>query len=76
MKKVPVTANYGDSIFGESVIGMDYTDCSKQTLSRIGFRLSNIYGEPSNLHGDRRSLFNSLFPNSGDSVAFVAELSI
>lgn len=51
VKKVPVTANYGDFIYDQSVIGMDYLDCSKQTLSRIGFRLNNIYGETINLHG-------------------------
>ena len=43
-KKVPVSANYGDFIFNESVIGMDYLNCSRQTLSRIGLRLVNIYG--------------------------------
>ena len=51
VKKVPVTANYKEIIFDQSVIGMDYLDCSKQTLSRIGFRLNTIYGEPIDLHG-------------------------
>ena len=51
VKKVPVTAGYGEMIFNESVIGMDYLDCSRQTLSRLGFRLANIYGETINLHG-------------------------
>jgi hypothetical protein len=51
VKKVPVTANYGEFIFDQNVVGIDYLDCSKQTLSRIGFRLCNIYGETINLHG-------------------------
>ena len=51
VKKVPVTAQYKKIIFDQSVIGMDYLDCSKQTLSRIGFRLNTIYGEPIDLHG-------------------------
>jgi hypothetical protein len=55
VKKAPVTANYGEFMFDESVTGVGYLDCSKQNVSRTGFSLSNIYGEPINLHGYRLS---------------------
>jgi len=51
VKKVPVTAGYGEMIFNDAVVGMDYLDCSRQTLSRLGFRLTNLYGETIDLHG-------------------------
>jgi hypothetical protein len=43
VKQVPVTANHGEFIFD-----MNHLKCSKQTISRI--RLSNMYGEPFDLH--------------------------
>jgi len=51
VKKVPVTAGYGEMIFNDAVVGMDYLDCSRQTLSRLGFRLTNVFGETIDLHG-------------------------
>ncbi len=51
VKKVPVTAGYGEFIHDQTVVGIDCLDCSKQTLSRIGFQLKNVYGERINLHG-------------------------
>lgn len=51
VKKVPVTAGYGEFIHDQTVVGIDYLDCSKQTLSRIGFQLKNVFGERINLHG-------------------------
>ena len=44
VKKIPVTANPGDMIFDQTVTGMDYLDCSSQTLSRIFFPLTDAYG--------------------------------
>lgn len=55
VKKVPVTGGYGEFIFDQTVVGIDYLDCSKQTLSRIGFRLNNVFGERINLHGQHWS---------------------
>ena len=37
IKKVPVNANYNQMIYDSTVLGMDYLDCSNQTLSRIDF---------------------------------------
>ena len=44
IKKIPVSAGHGDIIFDQVVTGMDYLDCSSQTLSRISFQLIDIYG--------------------------------
>ena len=55
VKKVPVTAGYGEMIHDQSVIGIDYLDCSKQTLSRLGFQLKDVFGNTINLHGQHWS---------------------
>ena len=44
VKKIPVTASHGEVIFDQTVTGMDYLDCSRQTLSRLGFALRDVYG--------------------------------
>jgi hypothetical protein len=44
VKKIPVTAEHGSVIFDQTVTGMDYLDCSRQTLSRLGFALRDVYG--------------------------------
>ena len=45
IKKVPVTATYNEMIFDQAVIGSDYLDCSRQTLSRLEFQLKDAYGK-------------------------------
>jgi hypothetical protein len=55
VKKIPVNAGHGDVIFDQTVTGMDYLDCSHQTLSRIGFQLRDIFGKVINLHGNHVS---------------------
>ena len=55
VKKVPVTAGYGEMIHDQSVIGIDYLDCSKQTLSRLGFQLKDVFGNTINLNGQHWS---------------------
>ena len=52
VKKIPVNAGYGEMIFDQSVVGTDYLDCSRQTLSRIGFQLKDVFGRVVNLHGN------------------------
>jgi hypothetical protein len=65
VKKVPVTAGHGDVIFDQTVTGIDYLDCSHQTLSRIGFQLRNIFGKVINLH-DNHVSFSIVFSRVQD----------
>ena len=51
IKKIPVTAPYGEVIYYESSTGLDYLDCSSQTLSRISFQLKDIHGNILDLNG-------------------------
>ena len=41
IKKVQINAGYGEVIFGSSN-GLDYLDCSQQTLSRLEFQLKDV----------------------------------
>jgi hypothetical protein len=52
VKKIPVNADDGEMIFDHSVVGVDYLDCSHQTLSRIGFQLKDVFGRVVDLHGN------------------------
>jgi hypothetical protein len=51
IKKVPVTAAYGEVIVDQFATGLDYYDCSHQTLSRLGFRLCDHAGNVVDLNG-------------------------
>ena len=51
IKKIPVNAGYGDVIHYESATGLDYLDCSHQTLSRVSFQLRDIFGNILDLNG-------------------------
>ena len=55
VKKIPVNAGYSEMIFDQSVVGIDYLDCSHQTLSRIGFQLKDVFGRVVDLHGNHVS---------------------
>jgi hypothetical protein len=55
VKKIPVNVGYGEMLFDQSVVGIDYLDCSRQTLSRIGFQLKDVFGRVVNLHGNHFS---------------------
>jgi hypothetical protein len=55
VKKIPVNAGYGEMIFDQSVVGIDYLDCSHQTLSRLGFQLQDVFGNVVDLHGNHFS---------------------
>jgi len=60
IKKIPVSAGHGDIIFDQVVTGMDYLDCSHQTLSRISFKLMDIYGRVLDLN-DNHISFSIVF---------------
>ena len=51
-KNIPVNANAGDTMFDQTVTGMDYLDCSSKTLSRISSRLIDAFGNTVDLHGN------------------------
>lgn len=55
IKKVPVTVGYDEIIHDQTVIGIDFLDCSQQTLSRIGFQLKDVFGNELNLNGQHWS---------------------
>ena len=55
VKKVPVRANFNEMIYDDAVLGIDYLDCSRQSLSRLEFQLKNAYGNYINLHGNHWS---------------------
>ena len=67
VKKIPVNANPGDMIFDQTVTGMDYLDCSSQTLSRISFQLTDAYGNVINLHENHFS-FSIVFSRVQDGT--------
>jgi hypothetical protein len=52
VKQIPFNAGYGEMIFDHSVVCIDYLDCSRQTLSRIGFQLKDVFGRVVDLHGN------------------------
>ena len=55
VKKVPVIANFNEMIYDDAVLGIDYLDCSRQSLSRLEFQLKDVYGNYINLHGNHWS---------------------
>ncbi|MFM7983921.1 MAG: hypothetical protein ACKPKO_31810 [Candidatus Fonsibacter sp.] len=44
IKKVPKRAIYYEMIYDQTVLGVDYLDCSNQTLSRIDYKMKDSYG--------------------------------
>ena len=65
VKKIPVTAGHGEVIFDQTVTGMDYLDCSRQTLSRLGFALRDVYGNVIDLNENHIS-FSIVFSRVQD----------
>ncbi len=51
IKKIFMNGNPGDVIYDQSRTGMDYLDCSHQTLVRISLQLRDNYGRTLNVHG-------------------------
>ena len=65
VKQIPVTASHGEVIFDQTVTGMDYLDCSRQTLSRLSFTLRDVYGTVLELNGNHIS-FSIVFSRVQD----------
>ena len=65
LKNIPVSANNNQLIYDQTVLGMDYLDCSNQTLSLIDFKLKEHTGEVVNLHGGHVS-FSIIFVKVAD----------
>ena len=65
LKKIPVSADYNQLIYDQTVLGTDYLDCSNQTLSLINFKLRDYTGEVVNLHGGHVS-FSIIFVKVAD----------
>ena len=62
LKKVIVTSGYGNIITDSLLNTDDFTDCSRQQLKTLDFRLTDVYGNPMNLHGSNIS-FSVVFNN-------------
>ncbi len=60
IKKIPVNANYNELLFNNVILGSDYIDCSRQTLRQLNCKLRDIFGNQTNLTGNRWS-FSILF---------------
>ena len=51
IKKIPVSADYNQFIYDQTVLGMDYLDCSNQKVSLNDNKLNDHSGDVVNLHG-------------------------
>ena len=60
IQKVPVRAGYNEMKKDQTVLGVDYLDCSNQTISRIDIKMKDSYGNLINLHGNHWSFFYNL----------------
>ena len=54
-KHIPVVASYNELVYGPSVLGMDYMDCSNQTLARVDFKIKGRVGHIVSLHKNHKS---------------------
>ena len=62
---IPVSASYSEMLYYQTVLGMDYLDCSNQTLSRIDFNIKDHSGNIVNLHKNHVS-FSIIFVKVAD----------
>jgi hypothetical protein len=67
VKKIPVNAGHGEVIFDQTVTGMDYLDCSRQTLSRLSFVLRDVFGTVLDLNENHVS-FSIVFSRVQDGT--------
>ena len=56
IKQIPVNVGFGDVVYYQSAAGLDFRDCSRQTLSHISFRLKDAHGNATDLKGAHISL--------------------
>jgi hypothetical protein len=57
IKKIPVSASFGQMLFYNATTGYDYLHVSKRQLTRIDFRLQDSYGNIVNLRNNHFSFF-------------------
>ena len=55
IKNITVNASPGDLLVDQTVSGMDYLDCSRQTPARISSQLKDTHGNIVDLHGNHFS---------------------
>ena len=67
VKKVPVTANYGNMIFDQCVLMNDYNDCSGQTVKTLYFQLRSSRGDLIPLNG-RNWSFSIVFSRNNPDL--------
>ena len=60
LKKIPVRASYNELLFDQTILGMDYLDCSNQSISTLDFKLKDSYNNTIDLHGNHWS-FSIIF---------------
>ncbi|MFM7980520.1 MAG: hypothetical protein ACKPKO_14505, partial [Candidatus Fonsibacter sp.] len=65
LKKIPVNAGYNEMIYDQTVLGMDYLDCSNPTLSRIDCKIKDHAGNIVNLNMNHAS-FSIIFVQVSD----------
>ena len=50
LKTIPISADYNRLINDQTVLGMNYLDCSNQTLSQIDFKIKRTTAETSSIY--------------------------
>jgi hypothetical protein len=55
IKKIPISASFGQMMFYNASTGYDYLEVSKRSLTRIDFRLLDSYGNTIDLRGNHFS---------------------
>jgi hypothetical protein len=55
IKKIPISASFGNMMFYNGTTGYDFLDVSKRSLTRIDFRLQDSYGNGVDLRGNHWS---------------------
>ncbi len=65
LEENPVSAGYTAMIYDQTVLGMDYLDCSNQTLARIDFKIKDHVGNVVNLH-QNHILFSIIFVKASE----------
>ncbi len=65
IKQIPVNAGFGVVIYFGSATGLDYLDCSRQTLSHISFKFKDAHGNIIDL-SSARIFFAIVFSRAQD----------
>ena len=65
LKKIPISVDSNQLIYDQTVLGMDYFDCSNQKVSLNDNKLNDHSGDDVNLHGGL-VCFSIIFVNVAD----------